>query len=202
MGGELRDRLAVAARAGEVLRVVYHGGSQPGAVREISPIRVADAEVAARDLATDIVKVFKLAKIELADRGTNAPEYDPTLTDGHADPQTIGDAFDEAKLSELEALGWHVVASKDSISTHRFFKNGNPRKTPDVCLAYHEFVVDDVYDDDTGDFREEKRRSKRPYRVDSRRFSMGRSFGRIRNARALFLGEAYALAPNVSGESR
>ena len=66
MSDDLRSRLISAATAGEIIRVIYHRGSQPGTVREIAPVGVTDEEVRARDLAAGIDKAFKLAHLELA----------------------------------------------------------------------------------------------------------------------------------------
>ena len=194
----LQRRLEIAAKAGEVVRIIYHGGSQPGTVREISPIRVATLEILARDLATDIVKTFKLAKIELVEDATDAPEYvsHPDVPE----PAGIIEALD-GKRPELENLGWHVTFSEDEASVYRFFKNGKPRKTPDVSLSYDEFVID-LFVDDDGELHEDARHSTRPYRVDSLRFASGRMFGKLSRAAALFLEEAHALkSPDATDES-
>lgn len=195
----LYERLKVAAKAGEVVRIIYHGGSQPGTVREIYPIRVATLEISARDLATDIVKTFKLAKIELVDDVTDAPEYDAAHSD-ISEPAGIIEALD-GKHSELENLGWHVAFSEDEASVYRFFKNGKPRKTADVSLSYDEFVTD-LFVDDDGELHEDARHSTRPYRVDSLRFASGRTFGKLSRAAALFLEEAHGLAPQQQAERK
>jgi len=61
MSDDLRNRLLAAASAGEIVRIVYHRGSQPGTLREIAPIAISDNEVKASDLATGTDKTFKLA---------------------------------------------------------------------------------------------------------------------------------------------
>jgi hypothetical protein len=40
MSDDLRARLIAAAAAGEIVSIVYHRGSQPGAVRDIVPITI------------------------------------------------------------------------------------------------------------------------------------------------------------------
>ena len=72
MSRSIRDLLTEACVNGEVVRIIYHGGSQPGTVRAISPIEVSKSEVRARDLAVGIAKTFKLAKIELAEASTSS----------------------------------------------------------------------------------------------------------------------------------
>ena len=66
MSDDVRARLIAAAATGEIIRILYHRGSQPGAVREIRPVAISDDEVTARDIASGIDKTFKLAHIGLA----------------------------------------------------------------------------------------------------------------------------------------
>lgn len=193
MSAEFRRFLRQAAASGEVLRIVYHGGSQPGTVRAISPVTVAATEVQARDLATGIVKTFKLKKVELAGAESAAPEYDPGMQSGLDHGASLREVFVD-KLADLHALGWHVELADEAVSVHRYFKNGKPRKGADVSLSYSEFVTDYFVELD-GDLHEETRKAVRPYRVDSRRFSSGRTFGKLGRAVSLFLVEAHALAP-------
>lgn len=54
----IEKRLNEAAEAREVITVVYHGGSQPGTKRRLSPIKATPSELRARDIATDEVKTF------------------------------------------------------------------------------------------------------------------------------------------------
>ena len=51
----ITDKLAKAVDAGEIVRIVYHGGSQPGTIREIAPIAVENNKVSALCLASEIV---------------------------------------------------------------------------------------------------------------------------------------------------
>lgn len=50
----------------------------------------------------------------------------------------------------LIKAGWHIETSEESISLHRFFKNGKPRKGSDIYLAYFEFDESIVDVDDKG----------------------------------------------------
>jgi len=194
MTESLPDILAHAARTGEVIRIVYHGGSQPGTVREIVPLAVTDTEMRAHDFASRKDKRFKLAMIEIPDPAASPPKYDPDLQSPPEEICSLKEMF-EGKLRDLEALGWHVQLSEDAIAVHRVFSNGNPRKTPDVRLTYDEFVVDLVDDFDGQGIKEERRKSSRPYHVYSRRFASARSLGKMSTAAALFLDEARGLAP-------
>jgi predicted DNA-binding transcriptional regulator YafY len=58
-------RLSEAQKTGKIVRIAYHGGSQPGTATEISPMSIASEEVIAHDIATGEVRTFKLATIAL-----------------------------------------------------------------------------------------------------------------------------------------
>lgn len=193
MSRSIRDTLAEACDNGEVVRIIYHGGSQPGTVREISVIAVSELEVRARDLAVGTAKIFKLAKIKLADASTTTPSYNPTPPPAVELTGTIREVFAD-EVAQLQSLGWHVEISDYTISVHRFFKNGKPRKTSDIELSYAEYIIDAVIEAD-GTFKEERRKSSRPYRLTSRNYAAAKAFKKMSGAVAGFLIEAQALAP-------
>ena len=63
-----RAILEKALASKEVVTIRYHGGSTPGACREILPLRVTlKGKLQALDMATKAVKLFVFANIELAD---------------------------------------------------------------------------------------------------------------------------------------
>jgi hypothetical protein len=185
--------LLEASENGEVVRIIYHGGSQPGTVRSISIIAISELEVRARDLAVGIDKIFKLEKIELAEVSTSTPEYNPVLPPAVELTGSIREVL-SAELEQLQSLGWHIEVADDVISLHRFFMNGKPRKTPDMQLTYNEYTIDAFVDID-GVFKEERRKSRRPYRVDSRNIRTAKTFTKISGAVTCFLAEAKVLAP-------
>ena len=192
MAEDPRARLLLAAAAGEIVRIVYHRGSQPGTVREIVPLAITAEEVRARDVAAGIEKSFKLAYLEMTGPETTAPAYDPA--EPVEDGGTLQAALDP-HLTELRALGWHVEAAETTVSVHRYFKNGKPRRGPDVAILFNEFSID-AWDDGQG-CREEAVRSTRPYYVSSPTFEKARTFARLSLAVALFLKEARNLAPRI-----
>ena len=62
----LRKILEEAIGTGELITIIYHGGSEPGSRRMISPIKVDDKIVRARCLTSNKVKGFSIDKIELS----------------------------------------------------------------------------------------------------------------------------------------
>lgn len=62
---DLRESLTLSATAGEILTIVYHGGSQPGTKRQIVPIEIRRDALSAMDLSTNKRKQFSINKIEI-----------------------------------------------------------------------------------------------------------------------------------------
>ena len=186
----VRRVLTDAAKTGEVVRIVYRGGRQPGSIREIAPMTVSETEVLARDLPAGINKTFAIAKIELPAATTIAVAYDPNQ---RADSRTVREAI-ESHVGDLEGLGWHVEVADAATSLHRFFKNGKPRKTGDVSLWFDEFVTESFDDFDGRGMQTIQRPSQRPYHVTSVRVPT-RSFTTLSRALLAFLDEAKELAP-------
>jgi predicted DNA-binding transcriptional regulator YafY len=155
----LQQLLADAIDTGEIIRIVYRGGSRPGAVRDVIPLALTSDELRAHDVAAGIAKTFLLAKVE--------------TTEGPVTPATGAQTVQEAiapKLSELQALGWRVELTTDVATLHASFKNWKPRKSPSVSLSFDEYTVDffiDIGDEGEWVDREERRRSRAPYHVSS-----------------------------------
>ena len=190
MSAPARDRLMVAATIGQVVSIIYHRGSQPGSIRQVVPITVSEDEVRAHDVTSGFEKTFKLAYVELAGPETIAPAYNPALVLN--DTRTLLVAL-EPHLADLRALGWHLETAEGSVSVHRYFQNGKPRKSADVLIMFTEFAID-AWDDGIG-AREEGVKSTRPYYVSSPSFERARTFTHLSPAIGVFLHEARKHAP-------
>jgi hypothetical protein len=193
MAESLRDLLAHAVKTGEVIRIVYHGGSQPGTVREVHPIVVTDVEMRAHDFASKSNKVFKLEKIAIPSLSENPPQYDPDFQGLPEPVGTIGELV-KGKVDELLGLGWHVELSEDRVTLHTLFKNGKPHRGFEVGLWYEEYSIAYIIEMD-GKQGEERRISPSPYHVSSTAPGAERHFRKISKALARFLEEAVRLAP-------
>lgn len=171
----IEKRLNEAAEAGEVITVVYHGGSQPGTKRRLSPIKATSRELRAKDILTDEVKTFLVSKIEIVPDNHPAKEYVAGFV---AQPEFTGllDALG-SKVKELEAVGWHVNLSESSVSVHRYFKNGKPRKGGDAGILKSE------------------EGSNRPWYVFGPDLVTARTFSHLEKAVELFLEQALNNAP-------
>ena len=194
MPNDLREVLANAATAGEIVSVIYRRGSQPGSVREIVPLAVYDDEITAHDLAAGIDKTFRLEYLDLASPNSEARAYDPTAPPRVEIILTVQEAV-APHVVALESSGWAVDVSERRVSLDRpylFYKNGKPRRRYVVTLGYEEFTVDAFDDADGRGLQRVTRPSKRPYYVASTSLST-RTFVHLPGALELFLEEARQL---------
>lgn len=95
-------------------------------------------------------------------------------------------------IERLEADGWYVRRDKHHVGLCRTFKNGKPRKTPEVAIAY--WPTNEVLDWGTGEPRIVQKESTRPWRVE-RKGQRARSFTDYHNALGVFLEHAKQVRP-------
>jgi hypothetical protein len=204
----IHDMLQEAIDGGEVLKIKYHGGSQPGTVRQISPISISKDKVRARCLNSNAVKTFVIDKIEVCDRNdhNNETQWDPAKKSEVKYGSFA--AFCGLHRSELESLGWHVNSDANFISLHRRFKNGKPLKGSDVSLDYSDYeeyvsdlavviikASDGVGVDLDGELREENiREHRRPWLVRARGME-SRTYAKLDRAADSFMERARLLSP-------
>lgn len=202
--GAVRRRLREAADAGEVLGIIYHGGSQAGAYREITPIDFDGEKVRARCHSSKAVKTFNISKIEirnatLPSTAERAAEWSADYIDADrfGDPATIVTVYGEY----LIGLGWHVKVTEDSesrstkISLHSFFNNGKPRKGTEVAIQFSPLTVDAFLSENIGEINLMHRESKRPWSVSGRRVDNTRTYTKADSAVMTFIEFAEKHAP-------
>ncbi len=188
-------RLQEAIKAGEVLKVIYQGGSQPGTLREIAPISIKDGKVSARCFSSNAIKSFVLEKIVIVDgkRQPEAAEWQPAVKPT-PHYESIS-ALIEEEREFLTGLGWYIENDLACLSLHRRFKNGKPLKGSDVSLDYEEYTYDLVVGPD-GELHEENRRKRqRPWTVRGKKKDT-KTFGSLDRAAEVFLEWAKLLAPS------
>ena len=162
---DIMHTLEAAIGTGELLTMSYAGGSQPGATRMISPIKVEGDKVRARCYTSNRIKVFNINKITIIERNSSG---ETSYKDGQPtpEPSTLTEAI-EPHVEELTSMGWHLELSEEKVGVYRFFKNGKMRKTPDVYMIYQEYTTDYFDQDLGGELIEHKRKSSRPWYVRS-----------------------------------
>ena len=132
------DILREAIGTGELVKIKYFGGSQPGTVREIMPRKIDNDKdiIYAYCLVSDRVLSFSLPKIEIASE-SDAVNY--TFVEKYIDfqnvptwVQTLKELQDNYK-GDLEKLGWFVKIGEKSIELSA---NGKERIIPDICIYF------------------------------------------------------------------
>lgn len=189
-------RLREAIESGEVLKVIYHGGSQPGSLREISPIRIKNGKVSARCFTSSAVKSFAIGKIVIVEGETQptAAEWQP----GIVRPEQYGSISEllENQKAFLMQLGWHIEHDNNYLSIHRRLKTGNPLKGSDVSLHYEEYTYDLVVGVDGELHEENMRKRQRPWTVRGKNQDT-KTYSHIDKAAEVFMAWAKLLAPSA-----
>ncbi len=191
------DRLREAIESGEVLKVIYRGGSQPGTLREIAPISIKNNKVSARCYTSNANKSFALEKIVIVEGEVRPPAagWQPELV-RHEQYRSISQLL-ENQQSLLVQLGWHIEHDNNHLSLHRKFKTGKPLKSSDVALHYEEYTYDVVADKD-GELRKENmRKRERPWTVRGKNRNT-KTFSRLEGAAEVFMEWAKSLAPMLN----
>lgn len=189
-------RLREAIESGEVLKVIYHGGSQPGSLREITPISIKNGKVSALCFASSAVKSFAIEKIVIVEGETQptAAEWQPGIVKLEQ-YDSIPEFFENQK-DLLMQLGWHIEHDDNYLSIHRRFKTGNPLKGSDVSLHYEEYTYDLVMDVDGELHEENMRKRQRPWTVRGKNQDT-KTYSHIDKAAEVFMEWAKMLAPTA-----
>lgn len=190
------DRLRKAIESGEVLKVIYHGGSQPGSLREIAPISINNGKVSARCYTSNAVKSFAVEKIVIVEGETQskAAEWQPGLVT----PEKYGSVSKllQNEQNLLVQLGWHIEHDNNHLSLHRKFKTGKPLKGSDVSLFYEEYTYDLVAGLDGETHEENIRKRQRPWTVRGKDQDT-KTYSHLDKAAEVFIEWAKLLAPTI-----
>ena len=197
-----KKRLQEAIGTGEVLKIIYQGGSQPGTLREIAPIRIKDEKVRARCFTSNSLKLFEIAKIIIIENETHTEvaHWQPIIKQiPHY--ESIGALLEEKRMF-LAALGWYIENNSNCLSLHRFYQNGKHFKCPDVSISYKEYEehTDDcgfllVIEIDSESHEENIGKNQRPWIVRGTNMTT-KTFGSLDKAAEVFLEWAKLLAPS------
>jgi len=186
-----------AINSKERLMVVYLGGSQPGAVREIAPLSQKNGKIRARCYMSNAIKTFLAEKMQIMD--SDGALTETTYKQEEILPQfnSYNEVYDFLK-QRLADLGWYINVKKDSLSLHLKFKNGNPLKRSEVSIYFDEYTTDCYVDwDSNGDFSPEieERKKTNPY-MFSAKDQQTCGFKTLEKSALKFIKFAEILAPN------
>lgn len=133
----ITEQLKQAIGTGELLTIIYNGGSQPGSKRMISPVKISPDEkkVRARCYTSNAVKEFVIDKIVIVDNPEGETDYQKNVI--LPEPKNLTEGVAQY-LEELNSLGWHVELEDDSIGLFTTLKNGKLRKTAVIKAMYYQ----------------------------------------------------------------
>lgn len=196
------SKLLDATKDWEVVKIRYHGGSQPGVLREIAPISVREGKVRARCFESDAIKLFAIDKIEIVKPSSKGERWDKDKAETEH-YLSLAHLLKE-KEQFLRGLGWHIESSLDgdeqSLTLHRSFKNGKLLKGWDISLTYEKYTYDMVIDWESDDYEVEATpritgKRQRPWSVSAKNETT-RSYGSLDKAEAKFSEWVNAYAPS------
>ncbi len=149
---DVSERLSEALNTGEVVEVIYHGGSKPGTTREIAIQNIDGDVVRAYCHETKRSKLFRIDRIEIpADAAVFAGLKNRSERDEFDECQTLS-GLHELLLERLVTMGWHVILQPDGIELRRMAKNGKrPLKHPTVGIYHCPEQVSTEYNAATGE---------------------------------------------------
>ncbi|HCZ4969620.1 TPA: BRCT domain-containing protein [Salmonella enterica subsp. enterica serovar Saintpaul str. CFSAN004160] len=185
----LLDYLWSATDTGKRISIIYHGGSNPGVVRDIIPRSLNENfTLQAVDLNSNerVVKLFAIENIEV--QGVERLII-PDALNPRKNKREITSDFNFNSISDvylalkdtLEGMGWHVATYEKNGSCVRldvcdYFKNGKPRKSPVVTLYF------------------EPENKTRPYVCKCRGISLANTYSNLDHAVGMFLTIAYEIS--------
>lgn len=191
------DMLQGAIGTETAITIVYNGGSNPGQAREIIPLSLNGENLSAREPASRRAKTFKVQKIASVNllNGETAENSEALPAQAKKDLSPKFKSFEEYS-SHLKKLlknsNLKIIEDENYFAVCELFKNGKPRKTPSASIEYIDRSIETVFNIETGEFEEIKREltgRERPWRVDSKKFSEGKTFSQLHSAIELFLQE-------------
>lgn len=166
---ELIEHLNRAIEGKKNIKIIYYGGSQPGTIREIMPIKLEDSRLWAKCHHSNAVKLFKVDKLQLVNKELDSISrlWNPKVNN-YPYYSSLEDLF-EKKKDVLLFLGWHIENDKDFISLHRKFKNGRLIKSPEVGIYYEDIRYDEFYDPERDEFISTGIKRQKPYVVSAKK---------------------------------
>ncbi|WP_412486359.1 hypothetical protein [Shewanella chilikensis] len=160
----VNQRIEAAIQSGEILTVTYNGGSTPGKVRELVPVRFEGSDkVRARCLESGTTKCFVIEKLSIINNQTGE-----ISSGNYSKPEPIYKDLNSvfAELSPIiNDSGLHIEFAQDRITVHRKFKNGKVMKGTVAIMEYEEFKTETIFDYESNEIIETTRKAQRPWYI-------------------------------------
>jgi len=123
--------LKEAIGTGEVIKIKYNGGSQPGAIREITVKRISNGKLHAYCITSKTVKSFDIDKTEIV-----SDDLSVSYESEAQNPTDFQHIIDICKKEKWENLGWKIESADDFIALYKKMKNGTYPKYPYIIISY------------------------------------------------------------------
>jgi hypothetical protein len=150
------DIFREAISTGQVIKIKYFGGSQPGAVREVIPRKIDDNKnmLYAYFEAADRIIGFSLSKTEIASESDAVSYVLEEKTKDARKPLNLKELMEKHK-EDFKKRGWFVNIAASSIE---LFESENRQGTAaaDVCIVYETDKKNPWVLKTTASFKDEK----------------------------------------------
>ena len=189
--------LLAAKDNGKALSIRYHGGSQPGAARQIYPLSISGDMVRAQCVTSQAVKLFSVSRMELID-GPIPPDMQIWQRPARREVTfvTLAEVREHFR-DQLESWGWTLLTGDTEIALHRRFKNGKLRKEADVVLCFETEYLAEAWIDVDGSEHQELKKRARPWLIVGKGGRFLRAYSDVDKATDLFIEQARLQAPEL-----
>ncbi|KDC51040.1 hypothetical protein [Pseudoalteromonas sp. S3431] len=140
------------------INVIYNGGSMSGQSRVLGPISIKGNKVRAKCYTTNALKTFLIERIQvMAENGELTKDRSSEVNQPpKVEPQQTLLDIKNAIAPHFPVEQWLIdlTESTKDLSIYERFKNGNPKKLPELQVCFEEYRTELEIDELTGDFKE------------------------------------------------
>lgn len=148
------DELIKAVGSGEIFDLHYWGGSQPGALRQIIPLKAGEPFLLAYCVEAEQTKIYRLERFCYPIAGKEHMRYCASKAfDTYANIDDI--ALHIMKLTKGDEH-YFIDKSDTSLYIYTRFKNGKFRREPSYWIDYQMYRTETYYDPDMNELIDEE----------------------------------------------
>lgn len=140
------------------INVIYNGGSMSGQSRVLGPISIKGNKVRAKCYTTNALKTFLMERIQvIAENGELTKDRSSEISQPpKVEPQQTLVDIKNAIAPHFPVEQWLIELNENTkdLSIYARFKNGNPKKLPELQVCFEEYRTELEIDEQTGDFKE------------------------------------------------
>ncbi|MFK3862589.1 hypothetical protein [Pseudoalteromonas rhizosphaerae] len=140
------------------INVIYNGGSMSGQSRVLGPISIKGNKVRAKCYTTNALKTFLMERIQvIAENGELTKDRSSEVSQPpKVEPQQTLLDIKDAISPHFPVEQWLIELTENTkdLSIYARFKNGNPKKLPELQVCFEEYRTELEIDELTGDYKE------------------------------------------------